>query len=350
MASGNKRDPSASHDSPTVEGRDCRHDLDGSAAYGVDEADVDDGHGGGAPELREWRAGPRQAVGSQVGDGRSSQRKNERVQQPRRQVLERDPDQLGGETLGVAPKDVRRRTHRNSNASSAALRQIDGDLGAAVARADNQHVLAAIRSRIAVFRGMNHRPIECAWPSRQIWHAGIPAGHHDYPRGNRASGRPDLPVAVITVNPRGLDSEPWLEAVVRRVLLQILHELVACHPAAELARNPVARKVRQPADGVQVQTVVAGAPLLSDVLAPLQDGGVYATRPQCRRGRQSRRTSADDDDIVHSQKATAQASHSALCHRPRPGSTPRPCHCASAFVGVHEREDPTVQLCGFFHG
>ena len=59
-------------------------------------------------------------------------------------------------------------------------------------------------------------------------------------------------MAVITVNPRGLDTEPWLKAVMRGVLLQILHELMTCYPAAELARNPVARKVRQPADGVQV--------------------------------------------------------------------------------------------------
>jgi hypothetical protein len=84
----------------------------------------------------------------------------------------------------------------------------------------------------------------------------------------------DTPAAVIAVDPRGLDSEPWLKAMVRRVLLQVLHKLIACHPAAELARNPVARKVRQPADRVQMQTVIAGAPLLSDVLAPLQDGGV----------------------------------------------------------------------------
>jgi hypothetical protein len=40
--------------------------------------------------------------------------------------------------------------------------------------------------------------------------------------------------------------------------------------------------------------------LLSDVLAPLQDGGVCATCSQCRRSRQSRRASTDDDDILHS--------------------------------------------------
>jgi hypothetical protein len=84
----------------------------------------------------------------------------------------------------------------------------------------------------------------------------------------------DTPAAVITVDSSGLDTETWLEAMVRRVLLQVLHELIACHPAAELARNPVTGKVRQPADRVQMQAVVAGAPLLSDVLTPLQDGGV----------------------------------------------------------------------------
>ena len=217
-------------------------------------------------------------------------------------MLERDPDQLGGETLRVAPEDVRRRTHRNPNPSSTALGQIDGDLGATVACADDQHVLATIRPRIAVFRGMNHRSIKRTRPFGQIWHTRVAAGHHDHSRRNRASSRLDTPVTVIAVNPRGLDAEPWLEAMVCRVLLQVLHELIACYPAAELAGNSVARKVREPADGVQMQTVVARAPLLSDVLAPLQDGGIYVTRPQRRRRRQSRRTSADDDDIVHSQR------------------------------------------------
>jgi hypothetical protein len=51
-----------------------------------------------------------------------------------------------------------------------------------------------------------------------------------------------------------------------------------------------------------MQTVVAGAPLLSDVLGPLQDGGIYAARTQRCRRRQSRRTSTNDDDIVHSHR------------------------------------------------
>ena len=49
-----------------------------------------------------------------------------------------------------------------------------------------------------------------------------------------------------------------------------------------------------------MQAVVAGPPWLSDALALLKDGGVYAARPQCRRSRQSGRTSTHDDDIVHS--------------------------------------------------
>ena len=102
-----------------------------------------------------------------------------------------------------------------------------------------------------------------------MWKAGISGGHHDHPRRYRASVRADTPVAVIAVNTRGLNPEAWLEAMVCRVLLQVLHELVPCHPAAKIARNPVTRKVGQPADGVQVKTVVAGPPWLADTLAPL---------------------------------------------------------------------------------
>jgi hypothetical protein len=54
-----------------------------------------------------------------------------------------------------------------------------------------------------------------------------------------------------------------------RLLLQVSHELITCYPAAEIARNPVTRKVGEPADGVQVETVVAGPPWLADTLAPL---------------------------------------------------------------------------------
>ena len=97
-------------------------------------------------------------------------------------------------------------------------------------------------------------------------------------RRNRASGRADTPVAVIAVDTRGLNPELWLKTMVRRVLLQVLHELVARHPAAEVTRNPVARKMRQRADRVQVQTVVAAAPRLSHT-PTLDDGDVYATGP-----------------------------------------------------------------------
>jgi hypothetical protein len=80
-----------------------------------------------------------------------------------------------------------------------------------------------------------------------------------------------------------------------------LHELVACHPSAEVTWNPVPRKMRQRANGVQVKTVIAAAPRLPDT-STLDDGGVNAARPQCRRSRQTRRTGADDDDIVHVQR------------------------------------------------
>lgn len=191
--------------------------------------------------------------------------------------MEHDPKQLDGEALHVAPQDIRRGADRDPHPSGTALGKIDGDFGAAVARTNNQHVLVAIRLRIAVFHRMNHRPIECAGPSGQMWKPGISGGHHNHSRGNRASGRANAPVSVIAVNTRGLNPEPRLEPVVRRVLLQVLHELIACHPSAEVTGNPVARKVRQRADGVQVQTVVTAAPRLPHT-STLDDGGVSGER------------------------------------------------------------------------
>jgi len=116
---------------------------------------------------------------------------------------------------------------------------------------------------------MGKRSVEGAMPPRQRWNSGVPAGDHYHPGGNSASRSLDSPVAVTAVDPCGLNAEPWLEAVVRRVLLEVSHELITCHPAAKIARNPVTRKVGQPADGVQVETVVAGPPWLADTLAPL---------------------------------------------------------------------------------
>ena len=157
----------------------------------------------------------------------------------------RDPDQLNWETLDVASQDVRRRTHRNANPPGSAFRQIYSDLRAAVACAYHQHVLSSKGLRIPVVRGMGKRSVEGAMPPRQRWNSGVPAGDHYYPGGNSASRSLDSPVAVAAVDPCGLNAEPWLEAVVRRVLLQVLHELVPCHPAAKIRWNPVARKMRQ---------------------------------------------------------------------------------------------------------
>jgi hypothetical protein len=223
------------------------------------------------------------------------------VQQPGRQPPEHEPEQLDREALHVAPQNIRWRAYRDPHPCRAALGKIDGNLCAAVARTNNQYVLIPIGLRVAVLHRMNHRSIECARPSRHMWKTGKSGGHYDHPRRYRASIRPDAPVTVIAVNTRGINPEAWLEAMVRRVHLQVLHELVACHPAAKIRRNPVARKMRQRSDRMQVQTVVAAPPRLPHT-PTLNDGGGYAPRPQCRRSRQTRRTSTDDDDVLHSQR------------------------------------------------
>jgi hypothetical protein len=108
-------------------------------------------------------------------------------------------------------------------------------------------------------------------------------------------------VAVIAVSARDFNAEPRLEAMACCVLLQILHELVAGHPAPEVMWNPVTRKMGERANGVQVETVIAFAPRLPHT-PTLDDGGVYSVRPQCRRSGQSCGISADDHDVVHSQR------------------------------------------------
>jgi hypothetical protein len=59
-----------------------------------------------------------------------------------------------------------------------------------------------------------------------------------------------------------------------------------------------------------MQTVVAAAPRLPNT-PTLEDGGVYAARPQCRRGSQFSRTSADDDDIVQASRLLLTALYAA---------------------------------------
>jgi hypothetical protein len=57
--------------------------------------------------------------------------------------------------------------------------------------------------------------------------------------------------------------------------------------------------MRERANRVQVETVIAAAPRLPHTPA-LNDGGVYASRPQGRSSRQAGGTSADNDNIIHS--------------------------------------------------
>jgi hypothetical protein len=150
-----------------------------------------------------------------------------------------------GKPFHIPSQDIRWCAYRDPNSRRPALREIDCNFGAAVARANNQHVLVVIQPWVAVFHRMNHRSIECARPSRQLGKPRVSGGHHHHARRNGASGCPDTPVAVIAVNARDLNAEPRLEAMVCCVLLEVLHELVARHPAPEVTWNPVTRKMRE---------------------------------------------------------------------------------------------------------
>ena len=156
--------------------------------------------------------------------------------------LHRDPDQLNRETLDVASQmfgGVRTAMRTRPAPPSARSTAISVPL---LPAPYHQHVLSSKELRIPVVRGMGKRSVEVALPSRQRWNSGVPASDHYYPGRNSASRSLYSPVAVAAVDPCSLNAEPQLEAVVRRVLLQVLHELITCYPAAEIARNSVTRK------------------------------------------------------------------------------------------------------------
>ena len=74
--------------------------------------------------------------------------------------LDRNPHQLDGETFHVTTQDVWGRTYSDPDSSCTALSKIDRDLAAAVACANNQDILTAVRLRISVVDGMDYRAVE----------------------------------------------------------------------------------------------------------------------------------------------------------------------------------------------
>ncbi len=100
-----------------VEAVDRGDDLDGAAADGADDADVEDRRRPGREERgTDAVLGAGEALRGEVGDRELPLRDLDRVDPRRRQVADADPDQLCGDAGGRAPDDLRRCAHRQPRA------------------------------------------------------------------------------------------------------------------------------------------------------------------------------------------------------------------------------------------
>ncbi|GHG68579.1 hypothetical protein GCM10018980_62170 [Streptomyces capoamus] len=196
---------------------------------------------------------------------------------------------------------MRRGAHRQPHPGGPALRQVHGDLRARVADPDDEHVTVPVGRGVAVVAGVQQLAAVSV-PARPVGQPGgvVEAGgdHH------RAAGQ--LPAAGGVQQPAGavpgaldavhLHSGDDLQRVVFGVLLQVAHQVVPGHPAAEPAGYAQAGQCGQPSGGVQVQPVVVPPPGGADPVGLLQDHGPDAPGPQRLGDGEAARAGADDVD------------------------------------------------------
>ena len=148
-------------------------------------------------------------------------------------------------TAPCAPQDVRHRAHRQAHARGAVLDQVDGQLGAGVARADDEDVLAGVGRPVAVVPASTTSPDSLAGqasPARGVWLKPVATTAY-----GAVSVVPSASVSVHDALRAGRRGRPrWPEAhvepVVGGIQLEVAHDVVAGDPAAHLLRDREARK------------------------------------------------------------------------------------------------------------
>ena len=126
-------------------------------------ADVDHRRSALLAQLAQRRhARARQPVAADVADRDVAQQARQRVADRRRQARQHDRGLLGRPAEDVAMDDVDGRADRERD-GDAVLGEIEGDLGAGVAHADDEHALAGERRRVAVVAAVDDPP---AGPNR----------------------------------------------------------------------------------------------------------------------------------------------------------------------------------------
>ena len=290
MASGNTR-AVGQHHGLLVEGRDGRHDFDHSSADGVDEADINMGTVAVRRNCEKGSWG-RAGRGRSGRDGRSSQYTNSgssngdgdgpRSDQLGRETLVSRRRMFGGVCTAIRTCSLRLPDRRRSRCRCCLHRppyRPGPEMAAHSGSPRNEQPL--------------HRR---SWPPAAAASTAA-AGNNDNPCGNRAIGSLHTPPAVLAAGfVASMPNRGSRPAAARAPgIARTDHVPPSGHSREEL----VARKVRQPPDRVQVEAVVAGSARLRHAARSRMVASIPRARSGCRR-RESRGTSTDYDDLVHS--------------------------------------------------
>src|SRR5439155_4503555 len=131
-----------------------------------------------------------------------------------RKLVNRDPEVLVGQRADVAADDVGGGPDRDPDLVGAAFYEVGRDLGARVAGADDQHLLAPVRLRVAVSRGVNQLAGEtvAARPVGDVRRVVVAGGDHHLLCLDLVGGGPGVPDAVLPVEALDPGQEPDRQA------------------------------------------------------------------------------------------------------------------------------------------
>ena len=215
-----------------------------------------------------------------------------------RQLAERDSEQLARDAQRVPADDVGRRAHAQTNAFGATVGEVDCDLGAGVPRADDEHVLATEGLGVDVVGGVDDAPVGTVEP-RPRGNEGLlaEAARDDDESGFAVAGRGvQCPGISGAVDPSHFDAELRLDPVMAGVRDEVVGVRVLRDPFPGRSVDRQARQAREPADRVEVETLVAGSPGGADLLRALEHDAVDPLTPQHRRDGEAGRPGSHDRD------------------------------------------------------
>jgi hypothetical protein len=275
-----------------VQRRDHRHR---SFLDRLDEADVDDRDHAAPKELGVRAVRRRQPHLREIAERRSPQPRRDRVDHADGQACTRDPEELARHAESVAPDQAGRCLHREQDLARAGARDVDRDLGAGVAGADDQHPPAAVGLAVPVRRRVDELAGERPGPLREVRHVAVARRHDDARRADALSGDAYRPFVTVPVDPRDGRARADVEVVPGRVGAQVVDHGVSRGPLPGRARDAVPGQPREPTHRMEMEAVVARRPGGAD-LETLQHRDVGAGPSQRHRARETGRPGADHAD------------------------------------------------------